>query len=113
MLDDRTIGRYGPDWPARKFLVWDENSNKIGWSAYVGEDKAGKDSADVSIYAAPGRARAEDLVGLPRTYIDTPGLDLFRDEDLRYAQTLSRLSFTYTLVCRMFLRSRYLLRWGW
>ncbi|KAL1855375.1 hypothetical protein Daus18300_011093 [Diaporthe australafricana] len=89
MLDDRTIGRYGPDWPVRKFLGWDENSNKIGWSAYVGDDKAGKDNADVSIYAAPGRARAEDLAGLPRTYIDTPGLDLFRDEDLRYAQTLS------------------------
>lgn len=88
MLDDRTIGRYGPDWAVRKFLVWDENKNKIGWSAYVGEDKAGKDSADVSIYAAPGRARVEELVGLPRTYIDTPGLDLFRDEDLRYAQAL-------------------------
>lgn len=88
MLDDRTIGKYGPDWPVRKFLAWDENSNKIGWSAYVGEDKAGKDSADVSIYAAPGRARVKDLVGLPRTYIDTPGLDLFRDEDLRFAQSL-------------------------
>lgn len=88
MLDDRTIGRYGPDWAVRKFLAWDENNNKIGWSAYLGEDKAGKDSADVSIYAAPGRAKVEDLVGLPRTYIDTPGLDLFCDEDLRYAQAL-------------------------
>ncbi|KAI3392610.1 hypothetical protein diail_5452 [Diaporthe ilicicola] len=72
MLDDRTVG-----------------SNKTGWSALLGEDKAGKDSADVvGICAAPGRATAEDLVGLPKTYIDTPGLDLFRDEDLRYAQTL-------------------------
>ncbi|KAK2607879.1 hypothetical protein N8I77_006522 [Diaporthe amygdali] len=87
MLDDRTIGKYGPDWPVRKFLAWDENSNRIGWSAYLGEDKAGKDDADVSIYAAPGRARV-DLAGLPRTYIDTPGLDLLRDEKLRYAQAL-------------------------
>lgn len=88
MLDDRTIGMYGPDWAVREFLVWDEDSNKIAWSAYVGKDKAGKDSADVSIYAAPGRARVEDLVGLPRTYIDTCGLDLFRDENLRYAEAL-------------------------
>lgn len=54
----------------------------------MGKDKAGKDSADVSIYAAPERAGVEDLVGLPRTYIDTCGLDLFRDENLRYAQAL-------------------------
>ncbi|KAJ0107342.1 hypothetical protein J7T55_015808 [Diaporthe amygdali] len=50
------------------------------------QDKAGKDDADVSIYAAPGRARVEDLAGLPRTYIDTPGLDLFRDENLRQSR---------------------------
>lgn len=90
MLDDRTIGRYGPDWVVREFLVWDDDSNKIAWSAYVGKDKTGKDSADVSIYAAPGRARVEDLVGLPRKYIDTCGLDLFRDDNLRYAEALLR-----------------------
>lgn len=87
MLDDRT--RYGPDWPVRDLLTWKEADNVMGWSAYVGADKAGKEEADVSIYAAPGRAKTEDLVGLPRTYIDTGGLDLFRDEDLRYAGKLS------------------------
>lgn len=80
MLDVRTIGRYGPDWAVREFLVWDDDSNKIAWSAYVGKGKAGKGSADLSICAAPGRARVEELVGLPRAYIDTCGLDLFRDE---------------------------------
>ena len=74
MLDDGTIGRYGPQWPVTNILAWDENSNKIGWCAYVGEDKAGKDSVDVSIYATQERARVENLVGLPRTYIDTPGV---------------------------------------
>lgn len=86
MLDDRT--RYGPDWPARPLLTWTEASNAIGWSSYLGDDKWGREDADVSIYAAPGRARKEDLVGLPRTYIDTGGLDLFRDENMRYAAAL-------------------------
>ncbi|ROV97409.1 hypothetical protein VMCG_06940 [Cytospora schulzeri] len=91
MLDDRTIGRYRPSWPVRKMLVYSEAYNKFGWECYVRVDKAGREAADVSIYAAPqvpGRAKVEDLVGLPRTYMDTGELDLFRDEDLEYAQKL-------------------------
>ena len=88
MLDDRTIGRYGPDWPVRGMLTFDDADNQLGWECYVGADRAGKADADVSIYAAPGRANVEDLVGLPRTYIDAAGLDLLRDEDLAYAQKL-------------------------
>lgn len=88
MLDDRTIGRYGPDWPVRRFLGFAEADNKMGWECYVGANKAGKKDADVSIYAAPGRARVEDVLGLPKTYIDTGSLDLFRDEDLEFAQKL-------------------------
>ncbi|KAF3766568.1 hypothetical protein M406DRAFT_356387 [Cryphonectria parasitica EP155] len=86
MLDDRT--KYGPDWPVRPYLGWTDNDNAIGWAAYLGADKAGKEDADVSIYDAPGRAKVEDLFGLPKTYIDTAGLDLFRDEDLQYAARL-------------------------
>lgn len=86
MLDDRT--KFGPDWPVRPLLAWTEADNEIGWSSYLGADKWGRDDADVSIYAAPGRASEEDLVGLPKTYIDTAGFDLFRDEDLRYAGRL-------------------------
>jgi acetyl esterase/lipase len=41
----------------------------------------------VSQYAAP--ARADDVTGLPPTYIDTGDLDIFRDEDLTYARRLS------------------------
>lgn len=86
MLDDRT--HYGADWPVRPFLGWSEKDNEIGWAAYVGADKAGKKEADVSIYAAPGRATTEELVGLPKTYMDTAGLDLFCGEDLGYATKL-------------------------
>lgn len=86
MLDDRT--RYGEGWPTRPFLAWSEADNKLGWSNYLGADRAGREEADVSVYEAPGRAGAKDLAGLPRAYIDTGGLDLFRDEDLRYAAKL-------------------------
>lgn len=86
MLDDRR--RYGADWPVREFLAWTETDNKMGWEAYLGEDKAGRDEAEVSIYAAPGRARPDELVGLPRTYVDTAGLDLFCDDDVAFAAKL-------------------------
>lgn len=85
MLDDRT--RYPDDWPARPFLTFTAEDNVMSWDAYVGADKRGREDADVSIYAAPGRA--ENLEGLPSTYIDVGGLDLFRDENLRFAQRLA------------------------
>ncbi|RYP18000.1 hypothetical protein DL767_009919 [Monosporascus sp. MG133] len=75
MLDDRTCTRIPPDHPL------------VPWGAYVGEDKAGRPEADVSPYAAPGRA--EDLSGLPSTYIDIGTLDLFRDENAEYAARLA------------------------
>ena len=41
----------------------------------------------MSPYAAP--ARADDLSGLPPTYLDVGDLDIFRDEDITYARRLS------------------------
>ncbi|MDX2939234.1 alpha/beta hydrolase [Streptomyces ipomoeae] len=64
--------------------VWDRNANLYGWTALLGERRGGP---DVSPYAAP--ARAEDLSGLPRTYIDTGSAETFRDEILTYARRLS------------------------
>jgi acetyl esterase/lipase len=40
------------------------------------------------VTAAPGRL--EDAVGLPPAYIEVGQLDIFRDEDVRYALTLGR-----------------------
>ena len=37
---------------------------------------------------ALGPARAEDLAGLPPTFIDVGTVDLFRDEDIAFAQRL-------------------------
>ncbi len=82
MLDDRPST---PDPALARFLTWTYDDNLTGWGALLGE-KAGGD--DVSPYAAP--ARATDLTGLPDTYIDVGDLDLFRDENVAYAQRLSR-----------------------
>jgi acetyl esterase/lipase len=81
MLDDRTAT---PDPQLLPFLTWTYDDNITGWGALLG-DSAGTDP--VSQYAAP--ARADDLTGLPPTYIDTGDLDIFRDEDVSYARRLS------------------------
>lgn len=41
----------------------------------------------MSIYAAP--ARATDLSGLPPAWVDVGGAEMFRDEDVAYAQKLA------------------------
>ncbi|GAA4051563.1 alpha/beta hydrolase [Nonomuraea soli] len=64
--------------------IWDRTSNLFGWTALLGERRGGP---DVSPYAAP--ARATNLAGLPRTYIDAGSVESFRDEVLIYARRLS------------------------
>lgn len=82
MLDDRGIT------PSSQMLegdgVWDRHDNLFGWTALLGESRGGP---QVSPYAAP--ARAEDLSGLPRTYLDCGSCETFRDEILDYAHRLS------------------------
>ncbi|WP_067650475.1 alpha/beta hydrolase [Nocardia harenae] len=82
MIDDRT------DSASARMLgdegVWDRNDNLYGWTALLGE-RRGTD--DVSYYAAP--ARAKDLSGLPRTYIDVGAVETFRDPAIDYARRLS------------------------
>ncbi|RSL63303.1 hypothetical protein CEP53_004486 [Fusarium sp. AF-6] len=84
MLDDRTKLPKGS--PLEPFLIWKTSDNKQAWNAILG-DEAGKEYADVSIYAAPGRAK--DLSDLPSTYVEVGGLDLFRAEDLSYASRIA------------------------
>ncbi|OCL03486.1 hypothetical protein AOQ84DRAFT_347687 [Glonium stellatum] len=81
MLDDRNLK---PNPEIEPFATWNNADNITAWTAYLG-DKAGKDG--VSPYAAPGRA--ESVEGLPPTYIDVGGLDLFRDEGCQYASRLA------------------------
>ncbi|BAU96984.1 alpha/beta hydrolase [Corynebacterium suranareeae] len=81
MLDDRdaTISTQQID----GIGVWDRGSNLLGWNSLLG-DRRGTD--DVSIYAAP--ARATDLSGLPPAFIDTGSAEVFRDEDIAYANRI-------------------------
>nr|WP_281373126.1 alpha/beta hydrolase [Kineococcus aurantiacus] len=84
MLDDRN------DSPSARQMrglgVWDSSSNETGWNALLGEGVRG--GPDVSPYAAP--ARAEDLSGLPPTFIDVGSAETFRDEDVAFASRLWR-----------------------
>jgi acetyl esterase/lipase len=86
MLDDRTCEHPDPHHHAGEF-IWHAHNNRFGWSSLLGH-APGREG--VSPYAAP--ARAEDLSGLPPTFISTGGLDLFLEEDLEYARRLMRVA---------------------
>lgn len=81
MLDDRTGAAPADIAP---LATWPAAANRIAWEAYL-PGRAG--GSDVPATAAP--ARAEDLRGLPPTYLDVGDLDLFRDETLAYAARLA------------------------
>ncbi|AIY48008.1 alpha/beta hydrolase [Mycolicibacterium fortuitum] len=72
--------------------TWDRNGNLYGWTALLGERRG---TADVSYYAAP--ARAQDLSGLPRTFIDVGSAEGFRDEAIIYATKLSEAGVSVDL----------------
>ena len=84
MLDDRTVTTDDPH-PYTGEFVWTPTSNRFGWESLIG-GPAG--APEVSAYAAP--ARADDLAGLPPTYLMTGSLDLFLDEDLEWVRRLAR-----------------------
>jgi acetyl esterase/lipase len=81
MIDDRNVtpASYAITDPR----MWNRESNRLGWKAYLGRDGGG---ADVSFYAAA--TRATDLTNLPPAYIPVGALDLFVDENVEYAQRL-------------------------
>ncbi len=81
MLDDRNTT---PDPALEPFLTWTYDDNVTGWGALLG-GRAGAD--DVPASAAP--ARAQDVSGLPPTYVDVGELDIFRDEDVEYARRIA------------------------
>jgi acetyl esterase/lipase len=84
MLDDRTGATSDPH-PYSGEFIWTAESNRFGWASLLGGAPGG---GDVSRYAAP--ARAENLAGLPPTFIAVGGLDLLLEEDLEFARRLTR-----------------------
>jgi acetyl esterase/lipase len=83
MLDDRqatpAINQYTDG-------SWTKGSNLTAWRTYLGGDKQGQQ--DVSIVAAPNRARAEDLRGLPTAFLCVGTAEGFRDEVVQFAMKL-------------------------
>jgi len=59
--------------------IWDRAGNIEAWAWYLGGQEPDQ-------YAAP--TRADDLSGLPPAFIDVGTVDLFRDEDIAFAQRL-------------------------
>jgi triacylglycerol lipase len=84
MIDDRSAVRKDLH-PYVGEFVWTQENNYFGWRSLLGEEPG---SAAVSPCAAA--ARAADVSGLPPTYISVGGLDLFLEENMTYADRLSR-----------------------
>jgi acetyl esterase/lipase len=82
MLDDRTAAATDLS-PYLGQFVWTQDANIFGWTALLG---AVPGTPGVSPYAAA--ARAEDLAGLPPTFMVCGALDLFLEEDMEYARRL-------------------------
>lgn len=83
MIDDTNVEQAGPELPDAP--VWTRANNLVGWRSYLQQEPG---SEGISVYAAA--IRAEDLSGLPPTFIGVGTLDLFRDEDIAYAQRLMK-----------------------
>lgn len=81
MLDDRTVFP-DPELHAAA-AMFSYEFNRTAWASLLSEVPAG--SAD-HFLAAP--ARTPDLRGVASAYIEVGELDIFRDEDVRYAQQL-------------------------
>ncbi|CAK7197817.1 hypothetical protein SEUCBS139899_000466 [Sporothrix eucalyptigena] len=116
MLDDRTVQAHPPkgarhagantkddDWAVRPFLTWTCEQNAMAWAAYLGLGNPAKDdaltcAANLAKASTPGTgtgaayaipARASTLAGLPSSYIDCGGLDLFLEESAQFAARLA------------------------
>ena len=90
MLDDRTALRSDID--ERMFRLWNTRANRFGWESYTGRPPG---SVGLSGLAAP--ARYGDLSGLPPAWVGVGTLDLFRDEDVAYADRLRAAGISCTL----------------
>ena len=74
--------------------LWNRPSAELSWDFYLG-DAYRRGAEDVPAYAAP--ARAQNLVGLPPTYISTMEFDPLRDEGVLYALRLMQAGISVEL----------------
>jgi acetyl esterase/lipase len=81
MIDDRATLR--DDHCGRGAFLWTPESNRFGWTAYLGRPPR---LSDAPPYAAP--ARRTELSGLAPAWIGVGSLDLFYDESVAYVGAL-------------------------
>lgn len=82
MLDDRTAtSREVPKHIGQ--ILWTAEYNRIAWEAFLGQTPGGD---DVPQQAVP--ARAQSVADLPPAFIGVGSIDLFVEEDIRYALRL-------------------------
>nr|WSW68242.1 alpha/beta hydrolase [Streptomyces sp. NBC_00995] len=70
--------------------VWNRHHARLSWDAYLGAGV--RATAEVPAYAAPARATARALAGLPPAYISVMEFDPLRDEGVDYAHALTSAS---------------------
>ncbi len=90
MLDDRTAAQRDLD-PIKHF-VWNNQNNRVGWQAYLGQEPG---AVMVPQYAVP--ARRENLQGLSATWIGIGDVELFYQEAETYATQLRAAGVDCTL----------------
>ncbi len=81
MIDDRHDTPSGHEDTCA--TIWNRDVSFKAWKMYLGDEFG---SENVSPYAAA--ARANDLSGLPPALVTVGAMDLFRDENIDYAQRL-------------------------
>lgn len=82
MLDDRTGSTHHLP-PYLGHYIWNEESNRFGWSALLGVPAG---SAKVPPGSVP--ARVTSVAGLPPAFIGVGSVDLFGPENIEYASRL-------------------------
>ncbi|MFK8021562.1 MAG: alpha/beta hydrolase [Pseudomonadales bacterium] len=70
-------------------FVWTRNNNQFAWQSYLGDQPA---------IAPQVPARAQSFKNLPQAWIYTVSQDLFRDENILFAQNLMRSGVAVELV---------------
>ena len=88
MLDHRSVDS---DHPHVGHFGWTRDHNRFGWASMIGENGA----EPVSRHCSP--AMADDLSGLPPTFIHIGAIDLFLEESLDYARRLTRAGVSVEL----------------
>ncbi len=91
MLDDRTAARRELD--RAGYRVWNNRSNRAGWSSYLGGEPGGSEPQPYAV-----AARRQDLSGLPPAWVGVGLLDLFLEENREYVGRLQQAGVQAALV---------------